>query len=169
MTTPDTTQMTDDEVRDLPVEVLADALLHAGAADDMARRGALHALLGYGDLSLLRLRMIRAYIVAAGTDGPLVQWSVLGRHLAEIEAPRFNPDHLADDDRRRGLLNIRSTTQLDALRLAVALGDTTYATNLRGMAGRFGHAHRPIMVEAIAIAFGITGTITINGATEPGH
>jgi hypothetical protein len=168
VTRPMTADMSDAQVREMPVELLGDALLTAGAAEDNARRGAVYALVNYGDYSLLRLRFIREYIVAAGTDGPLVQWSRLARHLADIDAPEWDATHVADGDPRAGIARM-NTTARDALRLAVALGDTNSATNLRGMAGRFGASNRVLMAQAVAIAFGIRGDLVVpNHRAEPG-
>lgn len=167
----ETANMTDEQVRSLPVDQLAEALIAAAGPDDNARRGAAHLLVHFGDMSLIRLRAIRAYIVAAGPDGPLVQWGPLGRHLAEVDAANFNAAHLAGDDRRIGLLDVRSSSQLCALRLATALGSSDYRANLHHPAGVFGRANRVTVVEALAIAFGITpGTFAVPGNThsDPG-
>lgn len=163
-----TATMTDAQVRKLPVEELAEALRAAAGPEDNARRGAMHAFLGYGDLSLLRPTYMRRYVVAAGSDGPLVQWDRIARHLGDVEAPEYDPTHLADDDPRRNLSTL-SGSALDALRLAVALGSGSFRVNLRGACSRFGNVNRVTMAEAIAIAFGIRGALAVPGGhAEPG-
>lgn len=160
---------TDADVRSAVTPELVLALRAAAGDEDNARRGAVHVLTGYNDGSLVDLRAVRAYII--GTDeGPLVQWGPLGRHLADIAAPDFDRDHYAADDRRLGLLDVRSSTARDFLQFAVALADSTYATNLRGMCGRAGRMNRLVLVEGLAMSVGIRGahTVELPGASDPG-